>query len=138
MPKDERYLELYSKPVLATLSGTELKFIATYHHYEVEDDYDDNPRYYFYEIGPYPPICDDSMLIYDTDISHMTLFDPETMGIERVEYDDMTEREQWMAELLWKEGYVFTRKVFPGRSNVRSGYGRPEDLRITLIDRSWI
>ena len=99
MPKDERYLELYSKPVLATLSGTELKFIATYHHYEVEDDYDDNPRYYFYEIGPYPPIGDDSMLIYDTDISHMTLFDPETMGIERVEYDDMTEREQWLQYL---------------------------------------
>ena len=112
--------------------------IWDYHHSHLPLRNDDNPRYYFYEIGPYPPIGDDSMLIYDTDISHMTLFDPETMGIERVEYDDMTEREQWMAELLWKEGYVFTRKVFPRKSNVRSGYGRHEDLRITLIDRSWI
>lgn len=49
-----RYKELYVKLVAATLRCTDLKFLATYIDYEVQDDYDDNPIAYWYEFGPYP------------------------------------------------------------------------------------
>ena len=48
-----RYKELYVKLVAATLRRTDLKFLATYIDYEVQDDYDDNPIAYWYEFGPY-------------------------------------------------------------------------------------
>ena len=116
MNKEDRYYRnLCGKPVIATLRFTKLKFIAFYAFHEVHDDYDDNPSLSYYEFEPYLfsgyEIVDvDDILIYNIEP-----FDPNTMDIEPLDYNKMTEEEKREVKSLYDRGYVFTRGILPGK-----------------------
>lgn len=116
MNKEDRYYRnLCGKPVIATLRFTKLKFIAFYAFHEVHDDYDDNPSLLYYEFEPYLfsgyEIVDvDDILIYNIEP-----FDPNTMDIEPLDYNKMTEEEKREVKSLYDRGYVFTRGILPGK-----------------------
>ena len=116
MNKEARYYRnLCGKPVIATLRFTKLKFIAFYAFHEVHDDYDDNPSLSYYEFEPYLfsgyEIVDvDDILIYNIEP-----FDPNTMDIEPLDYNKMTEEEKREVKSLYDKGYVFTRGILPGK-----------------------
>lgn len=116
MNKEDRYYRnLCGKPVIATLRFTKLKFIAFYAFHEVHDDYDDNPSLSYYEFEPYLfsgyEIVDvDDILIYNIEP-----FDPNTMDIEPLDYNKMTEEKKREVKSLYDRGYVFTRGILPGK-----------------------
>ena len=116
MNKEDRYYRnLCGKPVIATLRFTKLKFIAFYAFHEVHDAYDDNPSLSYYEFEPYLfsgyEIVDvDDILIYNIEP-----FDPNTMDIEPLDYNKMTEEEKREVKSLYDRGYVFTRGILPGK-----------------------
>ena len=116
MNKEDRYYRnLCGKPVIATLRFTKLKFIAFYAFHEVHDDYDDKPSLSYYEFEPYLfsgyEIVDvDDILIYNIEP-----FDPNTMDIEPLDYNKMTEEEKREVKSLYDRGYVFTRGILPGK-----------------------
>ena len=116
MNKEDRYYRnLCGKPVIATLRFTKLKFIAFYAFHEVHDDYDDKPSLSYYEFEPYLfsgyEIVDvDDILIYNIEP-----FDPNTMDIEPLDYNKMTEEEKREVKSPYDRGYVFTRGILPGK-----------------------
>lgn len=57
------------------------------------------------------------------EIYEMILFDPDTMAFKPVSYGETKEKEKRRAEFLNKNVNIFTRNIYPGKSNEKSGYG---------------
>lgn len=103
-----RHFELYGKMVIITLRDG-LKFIAYYSHFEVQDDYDDNPCFFSYEIQE--PNPKDPKFWTDLDIlsvSSIELFDKDTMIAIPFEYGKHSrELDGSLAGDLYAKGFPF-------------------------------
>ena len=95
-----KYEELYGKAVVVThISG--VRFIARYSGYDVQDDYNDNPVYYYYEFQALE--TDDPRHYICFDINSVDLIEKYEEGMK---FTDPEEKVPRLEDDLKKEGFI--------------------------------
>ena len=96
----DKYEELYGKAAVITLTSG-VRFIARYCGYDVQDDCNDNPVYYYYEFQALE--TDDPCHYICFDIIYVTSIEKYEEGMKFTEPEERVPR---LEDDLRKEGFI--------------------------------